>query len=136
MLTRVHFSPVFYTLCALVCLNANAVLAQSSARELQKILHEKAAFEPADFTALQQGQTVVKLTPITDKREIAACGLVTVRTEADQFLRSYLDGMTRTNQTVLEVGRFKSAPDVADLQHLTIEPRDIDDLKECVVGDC
>lgn len=112
-------------------------MAQSSAGDFQKVLNEKAAFGPADFAAVEQGQTVVKLTPITDKREVAVCGLVSVRTGADQFLRSYLDGMTRNNnKTVLEAGRFGTAPDVADLQQLTIEPGDIEDLKECVVGDC
>jgi hypothetical protein len=65
------------------------------------------------------------------------CGLVSLRANADQFLRSYLDGMTRqNNQTILEAGRFGSAPAVADLQQLTIDAGDIEDLKQCVAGDC
>lgn len=123
-------------LCALVCLSTNTALAQSSSGEFQRILNEKAAFEPADFAALEKGQTIVKLTPITDKREIAVCGLVSLRTNAEQFLRSYLDGMTHNNQTVLEAGRFGPAPAVADLQQLTVDAADIEDLKQCVVGDC
>ena len=140
MLTRVHSLTIVYTVCSLVCLMlilATTAQAQSSTGEFQRILSEKAAFEPSDFAALEQGQTIVKLAPINDKREVAACGLVTVRTSADQFLRSYIDGMTRSNnKTVLEAGRFASAPSVADLQQLTIEPGDIEDLKECVTGDC
>jgi hypothetical protein len=120
----------------IVGLAANGALAQSSTSDLQRILYEKAAFEPADFAALQHGHTVVKLTPITDKREVALCGLVNLRTNANEFLRSYLDGMTHQNQTVIEAGRFGSAPTVADLQQMTIEPRDLEDLKECVAGDC
>jgi hypothetical protein len=120
----------------IVGLAANGALAQSSTSDLQRILYEKAAFEPADFAALQHGQTVVKLTPINDKREVALCGLVNLRTNANEFLRSYLDGMTHQNQTVIEAGRFGSAPTVADLQQMTIEPRDLEDLKECVAGDC
>jgi len=121
----------------LVCLAATGALAQSSTSDLQRILSEKAAFEPADFAALEQGKTIVKLTPITDKREVALCGLVSLRTSADEFLRSYLDGMTRqNNKTLLEAGRFGSAPAVADLQQLTIEAADIEDLKQCVAGDC
>ena len=65
------------------------------------------------------------------------CGLVSLRTTADQFLRSYIDGMTRqNNQTVLEAGRFGTAPAVADLQQLTIDAAEIEDLKQCVAGDC
>ncbi|HEX3183898.1 MAG TPA: hypothetical protein VHQ94_03835 [Pyrinomonadaceae bacterium] len=141
MLTRVHSLPVARTIGVLVCLGvmaaATTALAQSSAVELQQILSEKAAFQAADFAALQQGQTIVKLTPITDKREVAVCGLVTLRTSAEQFLRSYIDGMTRqNNQTVLEAGRFGTAPAVADLQQLTIDAAEIEDLKSCVTGDC
>ena len=136
MVTRGQVLSIVSILCALVCLSTNTASAQSSAGEFQRILNEKAAFEPADFAALEQGQTIVKLTPTTDKREIALCGLVSLRTNADQFLRSYLDGMTNNNQTVLEAGRFGTAPAVADLQQLTVEATDIEDLKQCVAGDC
>jgi hypothetical protein len=136
MLTRGHSLPVTCIVGALICLAATGALAQSSTSELQRILSDKAAFEPADFAALEQGKTIVKLIPITDKREVAMCGLTSLRTSADEFLRSYLDGMTRQNQSILEAGRFGTAPSVADLQQLTIDPRDIEDLKECVAGDC
>jgi hypothetical protein len=121
----------------LIGLAATGTLAQTSTAEFQRILSEKAAFEPADFAAVEQGQTIVKLTPITDKREVALSGLVTLRTTPEKFLWSYLDSMTRqNNQTVLEAGRFGNAPSVADLQHLTLDPRDVEDLKECATGDC
>jgi len=141
MLTRVHSLSVVCTISVLVCLvlttGTEAALAQSSAGELQRILSQKASFEAADFSALEQGQTIVKLTPITDKREVAVCGLITLRTSAEQFLQSYLDGLTRqNNQTVLEAGRFGTAPAVADLQQLTIDTDEIEDLKSCVAGDC
>jgi len=137
MLTRVHSLPVACIVATLVFVAATGALAQSSTTEFQRILAEKAAFGPADFAALEQGQTIVKLTPITDKREVAVCGLLSLRTTAEKFLSTYLDSMTRpNNQTVLEAGRFGSAPSVADLQQLTIDSRDFDDLKECVTGDC
>jgi hypothetical protein len=141
MLTRVNSLPIVSILGALVVLaaisTAGTALAQSSDGEFQRILSEKAPFQPADFAALHQGETIVKLVPITDKREVAVCGLVTLRTDAEQFLRQYLDSMTRpNNSTLLEAGRFGTAPAVADLQQLTIESSDIDDLKQCVAGDC
>ncbi len=137
MLTRGQYLKVVCVTYALVSLAATATHAQTSATDFQRILHDKAALEAADFAALEQGQTVVKLVPITDKREVAVSGLVSLSTSPDQFLRSYLDGLTRqNNQTILEAGRFGSAPAVADLQQLTVEPSDIEDLKQCVVGDC
>ena len=135
MVTRVHVVCIAVALLSLA--PTNSTLAQSSVADFHRILHEKAALETADFTALQQGQTIVKLAPITDKREVAVYGLIGLSTNADQFLQSYLEGMTRkNNQSILEIGRFGSAPAVADLQQLTVEPADIEDLKQCVVGDC
>src|SRR5918999_2791307 len=137
MLTRIHSLPVAGTLFMLLCLTINTALAQTSANEFQRILHEKATFEASDFAALEQGQTVVKLTPISEKREIALSGLTSLRIDADHFLKSYLDGMARNdNEAILEAGRFGKAPDVADLQQLTAASSDIEDLKQCAVGNC
>ena len=127
-----------YLLCTfLVCVAANAVWAQSSLSEFQKALHEKAAFEETDFAVLQLNQPVVRLAPTSDKREIAVSGLVNIRAGAEEFLRSYRESMTsKTNPAVLEIGTFAIQPGINDLDSLTLEARDIEDLKDCVVGDC
>ena len=133
MLTRINC-----LLCtSLVLVAANAVWAQSSLSEFQKALHEKAAFEAKDFAALQLNQPVVRLAPASDKREIAVSGLVNIRAGAEEFLRSYRESMTqKTNPAILEIGSFGSAPSINDLDSLTLESGDIEDLKDCVVGDC
>ena len=125
-------------LCSLlVCLGASTTLSQSSVAEFQKLLREKAAFDKADLAALQTKQPVVRLSPVADKREVAVSGVVKVRAGAEDFLKSYRDGMTRKNNAaILEIGSFAKEPSLADLQSLTIEPGDIEDLKDCVVEDC
>ena len=56
---------------------------------------------------------------------------------ADEFLRSYRDSMMRkSNTAILEIGAFGVQPTLADLQTLTLETQDIEDLKDCVVGEC
>ena len=123
--------------CAIVWLGTNVGLTQHSGAEFQKILREKAAFDEVDFAALEQGQTVVSLLPANDKREVAVCGLVNLHVPAEVFLQSFLDSMTKkSNPAILEIGRFSSTPTVNDLQSLTFEDRDIDDMKDCIVGDC
>lgn len=133
MLTRIHF-----LLCtSLICFAATTALAQTSVTELQKLLREKAAFDDTDFAALQQNQPAVKLVPGSDKREVAVMGLVNVHTSAENFLKSYRESMTKKNNSaILEIGSLGNAPAVADLENLTLEPRDIEDLKECIAGDC
>jgi len=127
-----------YLLCTLlVCLGASTALAQASMAEFQKVLREKASFEEPDFTALQLNQPVVRLAPTSDKREVAVSGLVNINASAEEFLRSYRDSMMRKNNAaILEIGSFGHEPTLADLEGLTLETNDIDDLKECVVGDC
>jgi len=137
MLARITSVPAFIAFLAMALPGLNTVLAQSSIAEFPKILKEAAIFEQTDRAALEQGQPVVKLLPVQDKREVAVCGLVSLQVPAEVFLQSFRDSMVRkSNAAILEIGRFNSTPSLDDLQALTIEDRDIDDLKECVVGDC
>src|SRR5215216_2738393 len=133
MLTRKKY--LFCTL--LVCLGASTALAQASMAEFQKVLREKASFNEPDFAALQLNQPVVRAVPTSDKREVAVTGLVNINASAEEFLRSYRDSMMRkSNAAILEIGSFAREPALDDLDGLTLETGDIDDLKECVVGDC
>jgi hypothetical protein len=137
MLTRVNRLLGFVGFCAVVWLGANTAWAQNSVAEFEKILREKAAFDENDFAALEQGQTVVRLLPVKDKREVAVSGLVSLQVPAEVFLHSFRENMVRqSNSAILEIGRFSATPTLDDLQTLTIEDRDLEDLKECVVGDC
>lgn len=137
MLIRGRYLPILVMACAFVCGAAYPAKAQTSLAELQKTLQEKAAFAETDFALLQRGEPIVKLAPVQDKREVAVAGLVNLRASADEFLRSYRDSLTRkSNGAVLEVGSFGAVLTLADLQNLTLEARDIEDLKSCVVGDC
>lgn len=133
MLTRIQ-----HILCvSLICFAANTALSQTSFAEFQKILREKAAFEEGDLAGLKLNQPVVRLAPVADKREVAVSGVVNVRAGAEDFLKSYRESMTRkSNAAILEIGAFGKEPALSDLKDLTIEARDIEDLKECTVGDC
>ena len=133
MVTRFHL--LIWAL--LITFGANTSFAQGSNAEFQKLLQQKASFEQTDFAALQLEQPVVRLVPVSDKREVAVSGLINIRAGADEFLRSYREGMTRKNNSaILEIGSFAKEPALTDLQDLTIDGQDIEDLKECVVGDC
>jgi hypothetical protein len=84
-----------------------------------------------------KGSRFVKLLPIQDKREVAVCGVVNLQVSTDAFLKSFRESMVRkSNPAILEIGSFSSEPTLNDLQELTFENRDIEDLKECVVGNC
>jgi len=104
---------------------------------LHKTLREKGSFNEFDFATLQRGQTVVKLLPVQDKSEVAVSGLVSLQVPAEVFLQSFRDSMLRrSNSAILEIGSFGGQPTLDDLKDLTIDTRDIEDLKKCVVGNC
>src|SRR2546423_331433 len=118
-------------------LGVNDCVAQNSSAVLQQIFRDRAELAESDLTALDQGETVIKLLPARDKREIAMGGTVRVQASAESFLQSFRDNMTRkTNPAILEIGSFGNPPSLDDLQSLTIESRDIEDLRQCVVGNC
>ncbi|HEX5603630.1 MAG TPA: hypothetical protein VFX63_13820 [Pyrinomonadaceae bacterium] len=105
--------------------------------QFQQLLREKASIEEPDFAALQLNQPVVRLVPTSNKREVAVTGLVNINATAEDFLRSYRDSMLqKSNAAILEIGRFGGEPALADIEGLTLEAKDIEDLKECVAGDC
>jgi hypothetical protein len=137
MQSPINCLPKFIAFCAIVWLGSIIALAQKSVPEFHQILRETAAFDETDFVALEQGQTVVHLLPTLDKREVAVGGFLGLRVAADVFLKSFRESMTqKSNPAILEIGRFSDLPILADLQTLTFEDRDLEDLKECVVGDC
>jgi len=127
-----------FLLCTLlVYIGTSTVLAQTSRDEFRKALSEKASFEATDFAALQLNQPVVRSIPTSEKAEIAVSGLVEIRAVAEEFLRTYRDSMTsKNNPAILEIGSFKRKPSLSDLETLSLEKEDIEDLKECVVGEC
>ena len=133
MLTRIKC----FLCTLLVGLAASTVWGQTSLADFQKSLLEKAPFQAADFAALQLNQPVVRLAPTSNKQEIAVTGLVNIRAGAEEFLRSYRESMTqKTNSAILEIGSFGPEPSINDLAGLTLDAGDIEDLKDCVVGDC
>jgi hypothetical protein len=128
---------IFFGICALVSFGGNTCLAQNSLAEFQKTLSDRASFTETDFVMLSQGQPVVKLLSARDKREVVVAGLVPLQAPVELFLQSFRESMTRkSNPAILEIGSFSSQPTIDDLQMLTFENRDLEDLRQCVVGDC
>ena len=126
---------------ALISLLSIVLVAQSASAQnrpdLQNILHEKAAFDEVDFSDLERGEPVVRRLPPNHKQEVSVFGLVRVQAPADVFLQSFRDSIaSKNNRAILEIGRFGSVPTIDDLRTLTMESRDIEDLKKCAVANC
>jgi hypothetical protein len=133
----IRLIPVVITIaCVFVSFGTRICLAQRSVAESGDRPTGKAIFDRIGL-APDEGQPVVKLLPVQDKREVAVCGLANLHVAAEVFLQSFRESMARkSDPAILEIDRFSSTPTLDDLQSLTLEPRDIDDLQTCVAGDC
>lgn len=121
----------------LLSLGAGDSLAQNNVAGVQQVLGDKLVLETTDFMSLEQGETVIKLLPALDKREIAMCGMVRLQAPPEMFLQSFRENLTRkSNPAILEIGRLSNSPSLDDFGGLTVEDRDVEDLRQCVVGDC
>jgi hypothetical protein len=110
--------------------------AQTAATDLQDFLRARAGFTDADFAVLKTGRSVAKIIQATDRREVAAVGVVRVLPRPDLFMRQYRAELTRPGRTLLQGGVFGEQPAPEELQTLTLEPRDIEDIKGCEAGKC
>jgi hypothetical protein len=133
---RLHF-PFLVSFLVLLSLGGSESLAQRNGPEFQEVLGDKVTLDSIDFTSLEQGETVIKLLPARERREIAMCGLVRLPASSEMFLQSFRENMTRkSNPAILEIGRLSNPPSLDDFRGLTVEDRDVEDLKQCVIGDC
>lgn len=122
---------------AAILILAQAANAQNRSWTLQNSLHESARFDEADIAELQSGEPIAVRLPPRHKQEVAVYGVVRVQAPPDVFLKSFVDTLaTRSNPAILEIGQFGNVPKMTDLETLTLESRDLEDLKKCVVGNC
>lgn len=127
----------FMAICVLTSFGALTSLGQTSAEEFRTVLRDQAAFTTDDLLTIERGEIVVKLLPVKDKREVAVCGLVRTQAPPEATLPAFHLSMTQLSpNSILAIGKFSNPPILEDLSGLTLERRDIEDLKRCSVGNC
>ncbi len=111
--------------------------AQISASDFNTLLRKEAAFDEKDLAALDRGEAVVRSLPSEDKREVSVCGVIKLRDIGDMSLKSFVVKMSQQDdKTVLSWGKFSTPPVFDDLRSLKLEDRDVEDMKDCEVGEC
>jgi len=110
---------------------------QTADPDIQKILVQRAGFSEDQIAALERHDPVVKLIPSTDRREIAVCGVMEVQSDPETALKAFERSLNQLRQkSMLVSGKFSEQPGVEDVRSLTLSDGDIEDLKQCTVGDC
>ena len=122
------------TLAGLAC----AVSAVAGARDTARpFVIQAFGFSAAELDQVDRGHVVARTLSVKHPQEIATVGLVRLRMTPDFYIERLRD-IVRFKQSpeVLQIGRFSGSPHAGDLAGLTLDPADIDDLRDCRVGDC
>jgi len=122
-------------LAFLLC--AAPVWTQTDSRQPHGFLQKYFAFSNQDLAAIEAGKIVAKLPRASDKREIAALGVVRLNVSKELFLEKFMDIESfKKGEIVGQVRKFSSPPRPSDLQELELELEHLNALKSCNVGDC
>ena len=120
---------IFFAVCAVTC------LAQSD-EEFRNVLRAGAGLSSEEIAALDRGETLVKLLAPANKREVAICGAVRLPESPQLVADQFHQAMIQNHKSILASGRFNNPPSLTDVEYLALNDREIEDIRECVVGDC
>jgi hypothetical protein len=127
----------FAFLLILFFLSTPTLRSQSKETKLQTLLIQQLRLSDPDMAAIAQGRVIAKILSAKDKREIVALGMIRVNVSQEEFLKRYRDiGSFKQGPEVLQLGKFSNPAKLSDIQGLTLESGDIDDLKSCRIGSC
>ena len=105
--------------------------------QLTRFLEHGIGLDATQLAALERGEPVAKVLEARDRRDVALFGIVTVPVARDAYVRAARDFHTslRTpNRT--QFGIFSNPATESDVAAVTINSRDVAEMKDCKPGDC
>ncbi|PWT90932.1 MAG: hypothetical protein C5B54_06260, partial [Acidobacteria bacterium] len=112
------------------------LFAQDARQNLQEFLHNYITVSVYEMREVENGKILTRILQTEDPREVAVFGMVRVNVSRAQFLDKYRDIVEFKGKTVSQIGKFSDPPKPEDIQTLTLDKEDINDLKNCQPGDC
>ena len=103
----------------------------------EEFLRAQMQLSPGQVTGIQNGKAFAKILPTSNPSDIFVCGAVYIHAKPAAYLQ-FMQDMTRRKTVTgyLGAGKFSAPPTVGDLDGLSLERDDIEDLKNCRPGDC
>ena len=124
-------------LLALVLAAQSSGTGQTLPDGARSLLQKYFGFSQTDVRDVERGNIVVKVLSSQDGREIAPIAVTRIAVPRRLFIEKLRDIENfKKSDIVLQIGKFSVKPRVEDLQHLILEPGDIDALKSCSPGSC
>jgi hypothetical protein len=111
--------------------------AEQRPAQLTRFLEQSIGFDAAQLAAVERGEAVVKVLETRDRRDVAVFGIITAPVAREIWTRGARDfpaSLRTPNRT--QLGIFSDPATAADVAAVTINTRDVAEMKDCKPGDC
>ena len=123
-------------LAVLLSLVVSGTNASSSGADVAEALSKYSGFSASDLKKIDRGEVVAHSLG-AEWDEVALAAATVVKVPVSFYLERFREIETFKKSTeVQQIGRFSDPPAVSDLQGLTIEAGDIEELRKCRPGGC
>jgi hypothetical protein len=105
--------------------------------QLTQFLQQSIGFDAEQLGAVERGEAVVKVIEARDRRDVVVFGIITLPVPREQYVRALRDFSTSLhtpNRT--QLGIFSNPATETDVAAVTINTRDVAEMKNCKPGDC
>ena len=103
----------------------------------EEFLRAQMQLSPGQITDIQNGKAVAKILPTSNPSDIFVFGAVYIHAKPAAYLQ-FMQDFARLKKVAgyLGAGEFSTPPTLRDLNGLSLDRDDIEDLKNCRPGDC
>ena len=111
--------------------------AQETGPALTQFLRQSIGLDAAQLAMVERGEAVVKVMDTQNKRDVAVFGIITANAAREVYVRHLRDfRQALRNPTRTRFGIFSNPVAAADVQALTFDRDDANDVKACQPGKC
>jgi hypothetical protein len=104
---------------------------------LAQFLSQSIGLDATELTLVERGDAVVKVLDTPNKRDVAVFGIITMSASRDTYVRRLRDfQQSLRTPTRARFGIFSDPVSPADVEALTLDRDDAQDLKKCEAGKC
>src|SRR5712664_794184 len=113
------------------------LLRSTAPQRLTEFLQQSIGFDAAQLAAVERGEPVVKVLEAHDRRDVAVFGIITVPVARDAWAsaaRNFPASLRTPHRA--QLGIFSHPATEQDVAAVTINSRDVAEMKRCKPGDC
>ena len=104
---------------------------------LTRFLEQSIGLDAAQLAAVERGDPVAKVLEARDRRDVALFGIITTSLAREDWasrMRDFPASLRAPNRT--QLGMFSNPATEDDVAAVTINPRDVAEMKDCKPGNC